>query len=460
MQANINYGLGLEMKTTAPRTIPKTGKAKVPLELEKGELPLNTFGNKAPFSGKIVSVERIVGPKATGETTHIIIEYGGKMPYWEGQSYGVIPPGAKVNSKGKEVPHGVRLYSIASSRYGDAFDGKTATLCVRRATYWDPELNKEDPAKKGICSNFLCDAKPGEVVQMTGALQRQRQRQRHSTQSCEGARHLVLSYPSLATCRVASLTHAASFVPVPGPTGKVMLLPEDPSTVHIMVATGTGIAPFRSYVRRFFCEDVPNYNFKGLAWLFMGVANSDAKLYDDEFQALIARYPDQFRLDYALSREQNNSKGGKMYIQDKVEEYKDQVFDLLNNGAHMYFCGLKGMMPGILDMLEKVCAEKNLKFEDWLEKLKHEGRWVRARAAPACTLARADSRAPRLRSTWRSTKLDSVEPSRRGTRRGARYAVCNSAFYVSRTCDSSMRLLSHHSTSTRPAAWCICCVGC
>ena len=146
-----------------------------------------------------------------------------------------------------------------------------------------------------------------------------------------------------------------------------MLLPEDPTTCHIMVATGTGIAPFRSYIRRFFCEDVPNYNFKGLAWLFMGVANSDAKLYDDEFQALLARYPDQFRLDYALSREQNNRKGGKMYIQDKVEEYKDQVFDLMNNGAHMYFCGLKGMMPGILEMLEAVCKEKGLNFEEWLE---------------------------------------------------------------------------------------------
>ena len=79
------------------------------------------------------------------------------------------PQGAKINSKGKEVPHGVRLYSIASSRYGDSFDGKTATLCVRRATYWDSEMGKEDPAKKGICSNFLCDAKPGTKVNMTGA---------------------------------------------------------------------------------------------------------------------------------------------------------------------------------------------------------------------------------------------------------------------------------------------------
>jgi hypothetical protein len=55
--------------------------------------------------------------------------------------------GTKVNSRGKEVPHGVRLYSIASSRYGDFFDGQTTSLCVRRATYWDPEMNAEDPAK-------------------------------------------------------------------------------------------------------------------------------------------------------------------------------------------------------------------------------------------------------------------------------------------------------------------------
>jgi hypothetical protein len=78
--------------------------------------------------------------------------------------------GTKINSKGKEVPHGVRLYSIASSRYGDAFDGQTTSLCVRRATYWCPELNAEDPAKKGICSNFLCDATPGTEISMTGAL--------------------------------------------------------------------------------------------------------------------------------------------------------------------------------------------------------------------------------------------------------------------------------------------------
>ncbi|CAM9276841.1 unnamed protein product, partial [Sphacelaria rigidula] len=62
----------------------------------------------------------------------------------------------------------VRLYSIASTRYGDDGDGKTVSLCVRRATFFDKETGKEDPSKEGVCSNFLCRAQPGQEVTMTG----------------------------------------------------------------------------------------------------------------------------------------------------------------------------------------------------------------------------------------------------------------------------------------------------
>jgi ferredoxin--NADP+ reductase len=151
---------------------------------------------------------------------------------------------------------------------------------------------------------------------------------------------------------------------------------QDPSTDYIMVATGTGIAPFRGFVRRLFFEDTPAANaYKGQAWLFLGVANSDALLYDDEFQDAKARFPKNFRLDYALSREQNNKKGGKMYIQDKVEEYADEIFAKLDAGAHMYFCGLKGMMPGIQDMLADVCKSKGIDYEEFIKGLKKKGQW-------------------------------------------------------------------------------------
>ena len=293
---------------------------------DQSAVPVNTFKNKAPFTGKVVSTKRIVGPKATGETCHIIIDHKGDFPYWEGQSWGVIPPGTREKD-GK--PHSVRLYSIASSRYGDDMSGKTGSLCVRRATYWCPELQADDPAKKGICSNFLCDTKAGDEVNMTG------------------------------------------------PAGKVMLMPEeDPKTDYIMVATGTGIAPYRGFIRRLFVEKTPaGEAYKGQAWLFLGVANSDALLYDDEWQDVKKSYPDNFRLDYALSREQRNKAGGKMYIQDKVEEYADEIFNKLENGAHIYFCGLKGMMPGIQDMLKSVAEKKGLEYDVWLKGLKAKKQW-------------------------------------------------------------------------------------
>lgn len=43
--------------------VSKITPSTVPLELEEGDMPLNTFTPKRTFTGKIKSVERIVGPK-------------------------------------------------------------------------------------------------------------------------------------------------------------------------------------------------------------------------------------------------------------------------------------------------------------------------------------------------------------------------------------------------------------
>lgn len=51
-------------------------------QLEEGEMPINTYGPKAPYIGKIKSVQKIVGAKATGETYHIVIDTAGKIPFW------------------------------------------------------------------------------------------------------------------------------------------------------------------------------------------------------------------------------------------------------------------------------------------------------------------------------------------------------------------------------------------
>merc|ERR1719387_2211710 len=295
-----------------------TGKKQDFLEAspywDQATVPVNTWKNKNPYTAKVVSCKRIVGPEATGETCHIIFDHKGEMPYYEGQSFGVIAP---LTDQKTGKPAKTRLYSIASSRYGDDMTGQTASLCVRRATYWCP-------AKKGVCSNWLCDAKPGDEIQLTG------------------------------------------------PTGKVMLMPEeDPNTDLIMIATGTGIAPYRGFIRRNFLENTPQCNaYTGLSWLFLGVANSEGLLYDDEFQAALKAYPDNFRVSYATSRE-----GEKQYIQDKVKENGKEIFDRMEGGAHLYMCGLKGMLPGVSEAMEEIAKSQGKDWDETLKKWKKDGRW-------------------------------------------------------------------------------------
>lgn len=63
-----------------------TSKAQDFLEADpywdNSNIPLQTFKAKEPHVAKIVSVKRIVGAQAVGETCNIVIDHFGKMPYW------------------------------------------------------------------------------------------------------------------------------------------------------------------------------------------------------------------------------------------------------------------------------------------------------------------------------------------------------------------------------------------
>ena len=295
--------------------------------LEFSEIPLNVYKKKEPLEATVVSRRRAIGVEAPGDIEHVTLETNGKLPYVEGQSIGVLPPG--LDEKGR--PYQQRLYSIASTRYGDDGSGTTVSLCVRRALFEDPETHLEDPARKGVCSNFLCDSKTGDTVKITG------------------------------------------------PIGKAMLLPEnDDSSDIIMVATGTGVAPMRAFIRRLFLERNPAAAaYDGRAWLFLGVPTTSSLLYPEEFDVAETNSNGHFQAIYAISREQPNpmTNDGKCYVQHRLQEHADELFQRLNNGAHIYFCGLKGMMPGIEATLQDACQQRDIDFKVWLKNLKTQNRY-------------------------------------------------------------------------------------
>ncbi|MBD1912192.1 ferredoxin--NADP reductase [Leptolyngbya sp. FACHB-8] len=293
-------------------------------EKTKKDVPVNTYRPNAPFIGKCMSNEKLVGEGGIGIVQHITFDLsGGDLRYLEGQSIGIIPDG--IDAKGK--PHKLRLYSIASTRHGDNMDDQTVSLCVRQLEYKHPESGE---TVYGVCSTFLCNLEPGADVKITG------------------------------------------------PVGKEMLLPDDPEANIIMMATGTGIAPFRAYLWRMFKDAEraknPEYQFKGFAWLIFGVPKTPNILYKEELEEMTQKYPDNFRLTYAISREQQNAEGGRMYIQNRVAEHADEIWNMVKQEkTHVYICGLKGMEDGIDAAMAAAAEKEGIVWKDYQRSIKE--RW-------------------------------------------------------------------------------------
>ncbi|USR89415.1 ferredoxin-NADP reductase [Phormidium yuhuli AB48] len=289
---------------------------------EKKKVPVNIYRPKNPFVGKCLSNEGLVREGGSGRVQHLKFDISaGDLEYLEGQSIGIIPPGE--DDKGK--PHKLRLYSIASTRHGDDGDDKTVSLCVRELEYQHPETGE---TVYGVCSKFLCDLKEGDDVSITG------------------------------------------------PVGKEMLLPDDEHANVIMMATGTGIAPFRAFLQRMFEEKHEDYKFKGKAWLIFGIPYTANILYKDDLEKMQAEYPDQFELTYAISREQTNADGGKMYLQHRIQENADRVWELVQQpNTHTYICGLKGMEGGIDEGMSSAASKQGVDWSDYQKQLKKAHRW-------------------------------------------------------------------------------------
>ena len=313
-------------KQPAKKTAKKAVTSSAPKKKPHADVPVNTYKPKTPFMGTVTGNYSLLKDGAIGRVQHITFDLAGGEPqlkYIEGQSIGIIPEGEDANG----TPHKLRLYSIASTRHGDNLEGNTVSLCVRQLEY------KNDAGEQiyGVCSTYLCDIEPGTKVKITG------------------------------------------------PVGKEMLLPDDEEANIIMLATGTGIAPMRTYLRRMFEpreQEANGWKFRGKAWLFMGAPKTANLLYDEDFLHYEKEYPDNFRYTKAISREQQNTKGGRMYIQDRVLEHAEEIFAMIEDPkTHVYMCGLRGMEPGIDEAMTAAAAAKGLDWAALRPQLKKADRW-------------------------------------------------------------------------------------
>ena len=277
------------------------GKSVAPYTASKPAI--NLYNRSKPAIATVTGAYRLTAEDAEADVRHIILDFGNQsFPVLEGQSIGIVPPG--VDAEGK--PHNIRLYSIASPRHGERPNTNNLSLTIKREPH-------------GVCSNYMCNLKKGDKVQVTG------------------------------------------------PFGATFLMPNDPLANIIMICTGTGSAPFRGFTewKRRIMPGAP-----GRYVIFFGARRPEELPYFGPLQ----KVPDSLlNKHFAWSRVPGQP---KTYVQDLMRQQAAMVADLIKSEAtHIYICGLKGMEQGVDAALDDICRGVGLVWGDLRKAMREKGRY-------------------------------------------------------------------------------------
>ena len=247
------------------------------------------------------------------ETHHVVLDFGSMpFPVLEGQSIGIIPPGTDALGKA----HHARQYSIASPRNGERPGYNNLALTVKRVTQ-----DHGGRPVQGIASNYICDLKVGDKVQVVG------------------------------------------------PFGSSFLMPNHPRSHIVMICTGTGSAPMRAMTEwRRRLRNSGKFE-GGKLLLFFGARTQQELPYFGPLQNLPKDFID---INLAFSRTAGQP---KRYVQDLMRERAADLAALLRDGSsHFYVCGLKSMEEGVVVALRDIASEAGLDWDTVGAALQREGR--------------------------------------------------------------------------------------
>jgi benzoyl-CoA 2,3-dioxygenase component A len=276
----------------------------------------NLYGPKSASRSLTATVAgnvRVTDVGTLYDTHHIVLDFGSTpFPVLEGQSIGVVLPG--VDAKGR--PHHARQYSVASARNGERPGYNNISLTVKRVL----EDHDGNPLV-GVASNFMCDLKVGDKVEVVG------------------------------------------------PFGASFLMPNHPKSHIVMICTGTGSAPMRAMTEwRRRLRKSGKFD-GGKLMLFFGARTPQELPYFGPLQSLPKDFID---VNLAFSRVAGQP---KRYVQDLMRARAADLVPLLADpNAYFYVCGLKAMEEGVVLTLRDIAIEAGLDWETIGDALKRDGR--------------------------------------------------------------------------------------
>ncbi|QIQ41999.1 MAG: assimilatory sulfite reductase (NADPH) flavoprotein subunit [Buchnera aphidicola (Microlophium carnosum)] len=172
------------------------------------------------------------------------------------------------------------------------------------------------------------------------------------------------SYSGGASGYLAQSLKSNSIIKIFIETNNNFRLPINQNIPIIMIGSGTGIAPFRSFM-----QQRDNDNSKGKNWIFFGNPNfTEDFLYQTEWQQYIKKGLIT-NMHLAWSQDQEH----KVYIQDRIRENGKEIWSWIEEGAQIYVCGNAYKMAKDVEkaLLDIISENNKLNIENSYEFLKN-----------------------------------------------------------------------------------------
>jgi len=150
-------------------------------------------------------------------------------------------------------------------------------------------------------------------------------------------------------------------------------LPQNPDIPLIMIGPGTGVAPFRSFL-----GEREEIGASGKTWLFYGDQHfSTDFLYQTEWQRWLKEGV-LSRMDVAFSRDTAQ----KVYVQHRMLEKSKELYQWLQDGAHVYVCGDEKRMAhdvhaALVTILQQEGGLDSEEAVEYLKRMQQEKRYQR-----------------------------------------------------------------------------------
>ena len=279
---------------------------------------LQDYDISTRYPAQVVQSKRLTSADSANEIREIVLDVGNNLNIDVGQHVGVLAPGQAEFGQ----PHHLRLYTVADIPQRMSEGTIRIHLCVKRCWYLDQYSGER---YRGVASHFLCDLAAGNRLELTG------------------------------------------------PYGHPFEIPDEPDATLILIGAGTGIAPFRAFVK--YLHQHPE-SFRGKIWLFHGGKTGLDLLYMNELEDDFAQYYDRETFQAIAALSANPDWSDAIDWEAAISQHGTEIWKMLEDSkTHVYLAGLES----IRDQLDTVFCGLAGSVERWHRRkveLAAGGRWI------------------------------------------------------------------------------------